>query len=911
MKGFKRWLLAPALGVGYKVLEWALTEDDPIEKYLGITAFLALVSFVIQYYKEKQSGESLSKYARRKLFSLTVELTIEQTLAKRIQVAWIEQYLSSVRIGVSKKFNVTSTFYESDDNFNNDLSKENLKTLSGTFFDDYSSVTKRIFGLKPKLIITGDRGSGKTVMMMNIVEAYATQALSKGAQRNNIPVVLNMSTIPSNSESWEALFRRNKMSYKNEPQFMFEAWIVDQIKINYKIDCQDALLLANGNKLIYFFDGIDDINDEFEIQNVDDGKNREILALHINEIVSLFNSYVKYVEGLFKEIGMSDSALSYVLACRSGTLDSVRMLNSIHELVILEPLSEETIKFVLSRQLELESNDINDEDYYPDSLYNYIFDPSNIIPLNRKKFALDMAKNPYLLTVMRKFVKMRKIGELKFYNRWFSDELKFKFNLLDDYVNEKLDSEGYTNTEYKSQFPDKEKNIRWLTNMSQWTNSSEFILEDLQPFEHVDIRYSRFPSKKLLTYWTLYVLPVILFMLLIIAVPVGISICYEWNFYGSGNSYEKIFNKDLFDKGIFNKEILSTEIFSKSIFEADVYQPGLSMGIKAFLWTSFVLLLTIPLAFIYGSMRLSGYYSEKQKADRKIVKILKKLIPGFVTKSVSNGGFRFALFLAFALAATRFVLIKHSYDSETLKVFETNVALTNFIATFIGCAVLFMLFTASGLLSEDLYVVNRFDHYKIEKSRAIYAIVGGVGVTAILLIPVYSQHFFENRLESENLVIGRSLGFGGVLTICLPLLFSFKPVSDRKIKTKPNHGIRQHLKNSLVSFSILSVAGTLIIYYAYDANVDPPSGIVNAMCGVSFGVLSLMYGFLSVFKHYATRLILALPFGGRSKFPFRATSFLEHMSLTGLVRIVGGRYMFEHSLLAEYFSNKGNSEQGK
>ena len=888
MKRFRKLLLPAALGLGYSVLDWYLNGDDkPFEVYIRNTVILAVSAFILQYFKDKAPGESFPEYTRRTYYSVPIELILEQTLAKRVQTTWIGQYLKSVRTGVNQ-FNVTSTFYESETNFNNNLSKELLKELPSTPFDDYSSVAEQIFGSNPKLIITGDRGSGKTVMMMHIVEIYVTHALSKQGQRNNIPVVLNMSTIPSNEESWAALFRRNKLQYRNEPYLKFEAWIIDQVKLNYKIYNLDLLSLTNNNQIIFFFDGIDDLNDEFDFRDRDNVEQKEILKRHLNEIVSLFNSYVEYVEKKIKKEIRSDSTLSYVFACRHSTLESIKGLNDIHEIVSLEPLSEETIKFVLKRQAKNESNNIKQDNYYPESLYDYIFDSSNKVLLDRKKFALKMAKNPYFLTVMRKFVKMRKIGDFKLYdNRWFSisDEQKFKFNLLDDYVNEKLGSNAYTTTEYQAQFPDKQNNIRWLTNMAGWTNSSEFILEDLQPFEHIDIRYSVFPSIKLITYWSMYVLPVLIFMLLIIALPVGISILYEWNFYNSCNCLE--------------------DIPSNFIFEADLCRPVLMMGVKSLFWTSLVLILTIPIAFTYGSMRLSGYYSYGSKKRGRIARILQRYLPEFINNSINNRGFRFAIFLAFALAATRFVLLKHSYDISTGHVFNNNVALTNFIATFVGCTVLFMLFTAFNLLSEDLYVVNRFDHYKIDATRAKYAIIGGIGVTIILLIPIAFQ------LEKSDLVLGRALAFGGVLTICLPLLFSFKPVSDKKIKTKPNHGIRQHLKNSIVSFVILFVVGTVIIYFAYGTNVKPPSGVVNAICGINFGVLSLMYGFLSVFKHYAIRLVLSLPFDGKSKFPFQATSFLKHISLTGLVRIVGGRYMFEHSLLMEYFSTKSKLEQTK
>ena len=903
MKSFKKFLFPTGLGLGSTLLDWFLNNiEKPFLEYMRNAAIIASVGFIAQYIKEKESEDNLLKYIQKKLFSETAKQKVERTLVERINETWIKEYYNKATNGV-EGFNVTSTFYKLENNFVENWSYDFLNKLPGPSFDDYSSVAKKIYGSKPKLIITGDQGSGKTLMMMDIVNTYVTHALSKTGQRNKIPVVLNMSTIPSSNESWPALFGRNKLPMKNEPYQKFEAWIIDQIKLNYKIYYKDLKTLMDNNQIIYFFDGIDDLYNGFEYQNHDNESQKEIFRNHLIEIKELFHSYVDHVEKKLKKDNPLNSTLSYVIACRRETLTSINGLNNIRELVSLKPLSEKTIKSVLKRQDKSESNNIDQENYYPESLYDYMFGSLNKVPKRRKKFALTMAENPYLLTVMRKLVSMIKTSEFDIYDEWFSDvdEQKFKLNLLDRYVNETLNNNFLGETKYQTQFPNTYENIRWLANMSRWTKSSEFILEDLQPFEHINIRYSGFPSKKLIIYWSIYVLPILIFMLTIIALPVGISIFYEWNFHNSGNSlFEKILNKDIFDKGIFSKEVFKNGLFSKLVFEADVYKPGLKMGIESFLWTSLVLIFTIPLAFIYGSMRLSEYYPKDSKKSQRLVRILQNFPPIFTNRIIINGGGRFAIFLAFALSATRFVLMKHSYNSETSQVFDNNVALINFIGTFIACTALFIVFSATNLLSEDLYVVNRVDNYKFEISRAIYAALGGIGVTIFLLTPIWA----EKKLENENLVIGRALAFGGVLTICLPLLFSFKPVSDIKIKTTPNHGIRQHLKNSTVSFVLLSVTAPITLYVAYNSFLKPPSGFVNAITGVSFGVLSLMYGFLSVCRHYAIRKVLSLPSEGKSEFPFQATSFLEYIRSTGLVRIVGGRYMFEHSLLMEYFSSK-------
>ncbi len=129
-------------------------------------------------------------------------------------------------------------------------------------------------------------------------------------------------------------------------------------------------------------------------------------------------------------------------------------------------------------------------------------------------------------------------------------------------------------------------------------------------------------------------------------------------------------------------------------------------------------------------------------------------------------------------------------------------------------------------------------------------------------------------------------------------------VQPREIeqKMKPNQGIKSSAKNAtymLISGSILfGLAGGLanrLFYTPFGQQGD------FAMLALWFGlpIIFLVYGGLTVIKHYTLRILLAR----QGTLPLNLDAFLETMSDRIILRKVGGGYIFIHRYLMEYFAS--------
>lgn len=900
MLRLKRLFLPLLLGAVYVVIEYLVKDEQkPIHIYLLNTGLLAGVAFIFQYYTQKEKKEGFFKYVISTLKSASEIDPPSRLIAKRIKATWIDQYLHSARIDV-QGFKVEFLHKKLSDKSIENRNDLDVKSLidGSTVYHGYNRLIGKLDKNNPRILILGSRGAGKSILMLQHVESYVKRILDeRGDRRLKIPVVLNLSTFPYDRD--EGIYAKKGAAEK------FEAWLLDQLKLKYGIVAADTEELIREDRLILFLDGLDDLVDD-DRDDSDEEKKQESLAKtkkRINDVIDLFNHFVKNQDkaNTNKE---NRTSLSYVLTMRDTTFDMVDNWPAAKEIINVCPLSRNSIEEVLKVQGNNEEEEnAMDVNFYKPVLLDLIMTPSEEqaeseesdyeknFKAKHRPFALEMAKNPYLLSVMRKTAKMKRFQELDELEDWFSEEDKFKEKLFKDYIQLKLNEKLYLKNQAPASKEKDIKHIRWLSNIAEYSTSSEFLVEDLQPHAFLPLSKSkRWKQPEFWLYWGLYTGAITLFMILVVALPVGVSLFYEWNAYEGLNCLENLKTNWIIDG-------ISCE-------------PGIRMGLLAFLWSTLALMITIPPAFIIGGMRARKSALEIPKS----LHFIKKYIPEFITKAIEVRGIRFAFGLSIALAITRFILIKHSYNDETGMSFGNDAAIVNFLFTFSGCFVLFVYFSGKNLLFEDLYKVNHKDDYALDTSRAIKAVLAGIGVTLLFLASAVIQYLIGGNWESTGVIIGRSLAFGGMLTICLPLLFSFKPVSDRRIKISPNHGIRKHIENSVISFMILFIIGTALLYIVYRLNVNPTSGVVNAITGVSFGVLALMYGLLSVFRHYALRVVLSRTFPPKkgNLFPFQINRFLRKMEKMGFVYRIGGRYLFEHSELRTYFKSinqKVNSNQ--
>lgn len=148
----------------------------------------------------------------------------------------------------------------------------------------------------------------------------------------------------------------------------------------------------------------------------------------------------------------------------------------------------------------------------------------------------------------------------------------------------------------------------------------------------------------------------------------------------------------------------------------------------------------------------------------------------------------------------------------------------------------------------------------------------------------------------------------------MALLFALEP-GEREGQVRPNSGIHQSFINSLlVSFVSAVPAGLVIGLVIHPYILRPLSteriyevggGLIN---GVAIGLfiftaMFLIYGGFTVIMHYVLRLWLA----ATTPLPLRLVALLDHAVELGLMRRVGGGYVFLHRTLLGYFADGGSS----
>lgn len=894
IRGWKRFFVIAILASLY-IWAGSRFEGLPLSTFILSTVVLGVLGFIIQYYLKKDAHKkSLSRYLLDAIKELFREPSIEGLIAKRVKDTWIDQYLEAVKTDV-KQFDIDfsylklekgsdqKTFFAQIDNQLHEIFNEKARPSSTnqeknkqTGEDGYKSISNLI-SKYPRCVILGQAGGGKSILLLHLVSRFVTKAIGENSE-DRIPVVLNLSTFPyskkekaNKKDGEEEAFQSTSQKTEQQAWEKFETWILNRLKVIYGIQKSDCYKLIRRDDLILFLDGLDDL--------MEDNISRD----HINEVIYCMNAFIERRDRLIKN---KRNQLSYILACRQTTWSILKDKPSVKKAIIVKPLSNEIIEKVLDIQEGEESTDPDAPNYYHPVILEFIKPAIEASKASRRKskqastpqeFALKMARTPYFLNVMRKTSKMRE-SKPDDVEAWFSDfdeELK---ELFADYVDSKLNDHRF---KHESSFQDDEKALRWLKNMAHWSKGSEFLLEELQPRELLFKGKRPRSSGEKRLFLGLYTGIITLYMIFIVAVPVGISLFYEWNYYLGDGCFESIKSGNWVS-------------FSTAC------QPGIEMGWSSFLWIAGTLTVIIPITFTFGSMRIPDEIEEVELKEKE----KRNLLFDTLINAWKLGGVRFAICLGIALGLARFILIKHSFDEETGMAFDNNAALVNLIVTFFACTVVFVIFSGRGLLREGLYVVKPADSYEIDRKRAVYAILAGLGATLLFLASAVLQYLTGSDWENPEVIFGRALGFGSVLTLTLPLLFAYRPVSDKRIKTKPNHGIKKHTINATYSFVVLFVIGTGALYLGYGLTVGQPSGVVNAICGINFSILALMYGLLSVIRHYSLRTVLAVYPRGENRFPFFAVNFLNHIEKLGLIRKVGGRYLFEHNLLRTYLEHK-------
>lgn len=155
------------------------------------------------------------------------------------------------------------------------------------------------------------------------------------------------------------------------------------------------------------------------------------------------------------------------------------------------------------------------------------------------------------------------------------------------------------------------------------------------------------------------------------------------------------------------------------------------------------------------------------------------------------------------------------------------------------------------------------------------------------------------------------LALGVLGAVTLTLMAALEP-SDRETRVRPNEGVLRSVRYGIV-FSLLFAPTTAALFgyglWPYLAS-QPDNGLsswADARLRLTLGVTSygvavffMLQGGAAAILHGALRVMLAL----RTPLPLDLARFLDACAERGLLRRVGGGYIFLHRTLLEYFATR-------
>ncbi len=259
-----------------------------------------------------------------------------------------------------------------------------------------------------KLVLLGEPGSGKTVLMLQLARLLWNAA--KRDEHGRIPIIFPLG-------SWAA------------KQLPFEKWLQSELRDRYSAPEKLAEALVGSEKLIYFFDGLD-----------------EVAADYRDDCLKALKVFVEYEE----------SHVEYVLCSRKAEFVNLPTKLNVHNEIVLQPLKMNQIQDYL--RLE------------PFAVLRGLLDTNPII---RNEFATI----PFMLNTMAYVTRGKSADELSI---WLGDKYSFESlqsAFLDNYITRRLN-------ERSNRHFQKAKTTRhwlhWLAGQLINHDQTDFYLENLQ-----------------------------------------------------------------------------------------------------------------------------------------------------------------------------------------------------------------------------------------------------------------------------------------------------------------------------------------------------------------------------------------------------------------------------------------------
>ena len=216
--------------------------------------------------------------------------------------------------------------------------------------------------------------------------------------------------------------------------------------------------------------------------------------------------------------------------------------------------------------------------------------------------------------------------------------------------------------------------------------------------------------------------------------------------------------------------------------------------------------------------------------------------------------------------------------------------------------VLGLSFPATALLVGSLEVRPvESVHWSWRRALHSLPLVGFLGLVVGVVMGLRRGFF-------NNLAIGTYLGLAGAIAL------GTEP-SDREARVRPNEGIVQSVRSAVrvwLPHGVLggAVFGLVVVPIITSYAGAPPAAPSALQMGVRFAVgvgslLFMIYGGAAALLHAALRLVLA----ARTPLPLRLVTFLDHAASLGLMRKIGGGYIFLHRTLLDYFARQDPSPE--
>ncbi|MEZ4671962.1 MAG: TIR domain-containing protein [Anaerolineae bacterium] len=170
-----------------------------------------------------------------------------------------------------------------------------------------------------------------------------------------------------------------------------------------------------------------------------------------------------------------------------------------------------------------------------------------------------------------------------------------------------------------------------------------------------------------------------------------------------------------------------------------------------------------------------------------------------------------------------------------------------------------------------------------------FILVGAITIPISLIIRTESDQFGEVAVALVLIL---------VIPKFLKDFVELNPVEDTSVRIRPNQGIWQSSINGLKVGLIVAIILMIIfwmnsIFNRDKATLSVAASFLTGMCGgLAFG------GGIVVLQHLVLRLIV----WRSGEAPLNYARFLDYCASAGLLRKVGGGYIFVHRYLLEYFA---------